>query len=443
MIRYIYILLIILMTGAMSSCDKYEYVIPTDTPILPEPVEEPEEEGPPNIKIGVFWPPVIGLANNAQFKTLADGHVDVLQYVLGYTQAQNLGLLDMARTNKIKLTINDTRAYGSDAEITDMVNTYKNHRGLEGYYIKDEPNMTQLNEAAAIYLKLLARDPEHVPYVNLFPSLAVGGALGNINYETDYVKGWVDKVGADKLKYLSVNNYPFLADGSFRNSYYIDLDVIRRVALDNGDIKTSAYIQSVGIEGTYRRPNEDELRYNMYSMLAYGIKLPVWFTYSTPDPAGSGPETFTSAIIDLNGNKTDLYVPFQKLNAEVKTIGPKLVQMQSQLVYHTGTSIPAGVEPLPGWYFLQLVNPADELLIAQMKNWHEGGRNFAMVVNKSLTETKTITFSVAGWITEVGEISKASGSENPVTIDVAENGSKSITLVFKPGEGRLFGFKPF
>ena len=117
--------------------------------------------------------------------------------------------------------------------------------------------MTELDAGATIYQKLVARDSAHTPHVNLFPSLAVGGALGDIDYEADYVRNWVSKVGADKLRYLSVDIYPFLADGSFRDLYYHDLDVIRKVALELGDIKTSAYLQSVGIEGAYRRPNED------------------------------------------------------------------------------------------------------------------------------------------------------------------------------------------
>ncbi|MNL31903.1 hypothetical protein D3C87_1537190 [compost metagenome] len=131
-------------------------------------------------------------------------------------------------------------------------------------------------------------------------------------------------------------------------------------------------------------------------------------------------------------------MPFQVLNAEMKKLGKVLYNMQSQIVYHTGANIPAGAESLPTSYFLQLANPNEELLIAQLKNWPEGGRNYAMIVNKSLTETKEITFNVAGWITGIGEISKVSGSENPITVT-----NNTITLTFKPGEGRLFGFKPF
>lgn len=433
-------IMLLLIAGSMMACDKRKEKILTDTPIILDPVDNPGEDGPPNIKIGVFWPPVIKDVTDLQFQILGESNIDVLQYVIPYSQAQNMTILDKARANGIKANIFDARVNGSDQDLTDMVNAYKSHRGLDGYYIKDEPNVAQLAPAAAIYKKLLERDPDHAPHVNLFPSLAIGGALGNIHYENDYVKKWISLVGASDLKYLALDIYPFLADGSFRNTYYSDLDLLRRVALENGEIKTSAYLQSVGIVGAYRRPNENELRYNVYSMLTYGIKYPVWFTYFTPDPATSGSEVFTNAIIDLAGNKTDLYAPFQKLNAEMKALGPVLIQMLAQAVYHSGANVPAGASALPGWYFVQPVNAADECLVGQFKNWPQEGRDYVMLVNKSLTDSKTITFRVGSSILGMGEISKTNGTESPLVITTAENNSKSITLTFKPGEGRLFGF---
>lgn len=433
--------LVLLLATTTMACDKKKERDLTDTPILLDPEEGPIEEGTPNIKIGVFWPPTIQHVTDVQFKILGESNINVLQYVVPYTEAENITILTKARANGFKANIYDSRVNGTEQDLAAMVNAYKSYTGLDGYYIKDEPNLAQLTPASDTYKKLLELDPDHVPHVNLLPSLAVGGALGNINYENDYVKKWITLVGAGNLKYLSLDIYPFLADGSFRETYYSDLDLLRRVALENGEIKTSAYLQSVGIAGAYRRPNENELRYNVYSMLAYGVRYPVWFTYFTPDPATSGSEVFTSAIIDLAGNKTDLYVPFQKLNAEMKAIGPVLVQMLAQAVYHTGAKIPAGAAPLPGWYFVQPANAADECLVAQFKNWPQDGRDYAMIVNKSLTDTKTMTFRVAGSITGIGEISKTSGAEIPMTINVADDGSKSITLNFKPGEGILFGFK--
>jgi len=417
----------------VSSCKVQPIAIPNDTPILIEP-PAPVETELDNLLIGVYWPPTFDFVNDQQFQTMKQANIDMLQYVITYTQAQNMTILDKCRDNGMKAIIFDARVMGTDADLADMVSTYRSHAGLGGYYIKDEPAPDQIDWAAGLYKKLRGLDSARLPHVNLLPSIAA--SMNGLNYENDYMKAFVDKVGAADLKFLSVDIYPFLENGTFSPVYYTELDRLRRVALEKGDIKTSAYLQSLGIPGAYRRPNEHELRYNVYSMLAYGVKHPVWFTYFTPDNTIN--ETFTNAIIDRQGNKTDLYVPFSALNAEMKKLGKVLIRLQSQAVYHTGASIPAGVASLPVEYFIQPANPAEELIIAQMKNWPEGGRNYSMIVNKSLTETKEITFNVAGWITEVGEISKASGSENPVNIV-----NSTITLTFKPGEGRLFGFKPF
>jgi hypothetical protein len=416
------------------SCKIEPIAIPEDTPILVEPPTPPEDNELTNLLIGVYWPPTFDFVTDQQFKVLSQGNVDMLQYVITYSQAQNMTILDKCRDNGMKAIIFDGRVMGNDNDLSNMVSVYRNHAGLGGYYIKDEPAPNELNWASTLYKKLIALDPDHLPHVNLLPSIAA--SMAGLNYETDYMKAWIDKVGAPNLKFLSLDIYPFMADGTFNPVYYTELDRLRRVALEKGDLKTSAYIQSIGIPGAYRRPNENELRYNVYSMLSYGIKHPVWFTYFTPENTVN--ETFTDAIIDREGNKTNLYVPFQVLNAEMKKLGKVLYNMQSQIVFHTGTNIPVGAESLPTSYFLQLANPNEELLIAQLKNWPEGGRNYAMIVNKSLTETKEITFNVAGWITGIGEVSKVSGSENPITVT-----NNTITLTFKPGEGRLFGFKPF
>jgi len=385
--------------------------------------------------VGVFWPPTWEDVNDTTFGVLGESNVDILQYVITYTEAQNLTILDKSAANGLRSIIFDARAYGSDTDIADMVSTYQSHPGLAGYYIKDEPNMTQVDWASSIYQKILSYDNYHLPHVNLFPDLAVPDILGPIDYEDDYVQAWINKVGATNLKYLSVDVYPFRWDGSVLDAYYSNLDVIRRLAIANGGLKTSAYLQSIGIAGHYRRPNANELEYNVYSMLAYGIKYPVWFTYFTPINQG---EPFTNAIIDSLGNKTDLYLPFQVLNGEMKQLGSTLIRLQSYNVYHTGAAIPAGAEILPALHYIKPVDATANLLISHMKDWSEGGRNYAMVVNKSLTEAKTYTFEIAGWITDMVEISKSTGLEVPLTIS-----GGNITLTLQPGEGRLFGFLPY
>lgn len=416
----------------MMACKKSDQS-PLDT--APKPPEwATSGSDTANILIGVFFPPLWAYVNDQQFQRLGGSGVDMLQYVITYTESQNLTILDKCAANHMKAIIFDGRVYGSDNDIAAMVKTYSSHPGLGGYYIKDEPAPDTLNWAARIYRKILSYDTVHIPHVNLSPSIA--SYFAGMNYETDYMTRWINSVGGRGLKYLSTDFYPFLASGTIDNRYYSELDRLRRVALANSNIKTSAYLQSVGIAGVYRRPNANELTYNVYSMLAYGIKHPVWFTYFTPTHAEDPTATFTNAIITPAGDTTDLFNPFVKLNNEMKNLGNRLAKLAVYDVYHTGPSTPDGVETLPGNYFLQPVNGNNDLILTRCKNWYEGkGRNYTMIVNKSLRQSKSITFNVAGEVTYVGEISKTNGAENKVTIT-----NRQVTLDFAPGEGRLLCF---
>jgi len=388
-----------------------------------------------NILIGVYWPPLLEFANDQQFKLLQDGHVDVLQYVIPYTQEQNLKILDLSAKYHLTAIIADARVNGTKASVAAMVAAYKYHKGLAGYYIKDEPTIEQLEQMAGMYKALLEQDPVHIPHVNLNPVYATGMLAGR-DYEKDYVEKWIQLAGAKELKSLSFDNYLFMDDGTLRAApYYQNLDIIRRLGLQY-HIKTSAYLQSVGIPGAYRRPNENELRFNMYSILAYGVKYPVWFTYTRP--ADNTAERFTAAILNTGGQTTDLYEPFKQLNKEAKTLGKQLVKLQATAVYHTGTAIPQGAAALPGTYYLQPVAASEDLLIAQMQDPSEGNRSYAMVVNKSLTDAVTITFNVHAPVTAIEEVSKLTG--NGQTVPVV-NGK--ITVSFEPGDGRLLRFNAF
>lgn len=388
-----------------------------------------------NIMVGVFWPPPLEYVNDLQFQRLGNAGVDILQYVLTYTESQNLTILNKSQANNLRSIIFDARVYGNDSDIAGMVSAYSTHPGLGGYYIKDEPLPAILDSMARIYRKILSYDPVHIPHVNLLPSIYTG--FSGVNYETTYMQRWIDSVGSTNLKHLSTDIYPFLANGTFDDRYYPELERLRRVGLANSNVKTSAYLQSVGIAGGYRRPNASELKYNVYSTLAYGIKYPVWFTYFTP--ANYTGTTFTDAILTITGDTTDLFSPFVNLNKEMKNLGKRLSKLTVYNVYHSGPNIPTGAELVPTSFYIKPTNNTNDLIITNAKNWYEGvGRNYSMVVNKSFTQSKTITFNIAGWITWMGEISKTNGNESQLPVT---NGQ--ITLTFAPGEGRLFCFNPY
>ncbi|MGC4233635.1 MAG: hypothetical protein QM594_11710 [Niabella sp.] len=388
-----------------------------------------------NIMVGVYIPPPLEYVNDLQFQRLGNAYVDILQYVNTYTESENLTILNKSQANNLKAIIFDARVYGNNSAIASMVAAYSSHAGLGGYYIKDEPLPAILDSMARIYKTILSYDPVHIPHVNLLPSIYSG--FSGVDYEATYMQRWIDSVGSTNLKYLSTDIYPFLSNGTFDDRYYPELDRLRRVGLANSNIKTSAYLQSVGILEGYRRPNAHELKYNVYSTLAYGIKHPVWFTYFTP-PNYTG-VTFTNAILTITGDTTDLFSPFVNLNKEMKNLGKRLSKLVVYDVFHSGPNIPTGAATVPTDFYIKPASATDDLIISNAKNWYEGaGRNYSMVVNKSLTQSKTITFNIGGWITWMGEISKTDGTESQLPVT-----SGQITLTFAPGEGRLFCFKPY
>ncbi|MBO9592502.1 MAG: hypothetical protein J7599_06285 [Niabella sp.] len=415
---------------SLLGCSRMEYLVQPERAAT-QPLQALLTSAAEEMMIGIYIAPPFDFTEPVHYQRIKDANVDFIQDISGqHTPANKLAMLDMADSAGLKMIVADDRINGSDAQITAMLDTYNNHPAVIGYFIKDEPTAAQLNDAATRYGKVLGYDPSKLPHVNLFPSYATG-ALGSINYENDYVQQWINLAGAANLKYLSMDNYPFLSNGQFRQDpYYHDLDVIRRLGIRYG-IKTSAYLQSVGVAGMYRRPNTDELRFSAYSTLAYGVKIPVWFSYWTPV---SSTEVFTDAIIDLTGAKTNLYDPFRILNAELKQIGRTLIHTDAVAVYHSGTSLPAGASPIPASFMVKPVDPSANLIMTHFVN-AANGKEYVMVVNKSFTTTLNATFSTGSTITNVQWISKTNGDAVATDFNPATH---QFSASFLPGEGKLF-----
>lgn len=382
---------------------------------------------PDSFKIGIFWPPTWEFTNDEQYKYIKEANVTDVENVIGGgldSEEKNLEMLELAEANGLKVSVADTRVNGSDRQIQEMVQTYMDHPATSGYYIQDEPGVGGLQAAADRYGKILAVDPDRVPYVNLLPEQAVAG------YEHNYVRAWVEKAGPQNLKYLSFDNYPLLMGNSFSGTYFSNLEIIRKTGLEYG-VKTSSYLQSIGIPGGLRRPIATEMDYLAYANMAYGMKSLVWFTYWTPTERT---EAFTDAIIDAAGNKTDLYVPFQQINGKIAKLGQTLINLDAVQVYHSGPSKPAGVPSLPKSFFFQPEEQSDDLIISHLVH-QTNGQTYIMIVNKSLTDAKQLSFSLDTSVRGIEEISNATGLATSTDFD-PETGL--LKTVLEAGEGKLY-----
>ncbi len=413
--------------------------------------------------IGIFWAPPWAYTNDTHYDYLKDAHINFVPCYhpslsphprshkwptdVEDTEervAMQRRVLDLAHERGMKAAVKDPRIYD---DVEAVVRDFQQHPGLGGYYLVDEPGRGAFEKYGQIYRDVLQHDPERIPLVNMLPSSPGRGGY----YE--FLNAWVDAAGPDNLTYLLFDNYPFACLG-FEDSYYgrgrshghipnyfQDLEVVRKVGLEH-DIKTGIYLQSVGIERYLRRPDENDLRWNVYTALAYGIKNIQWFTWWTPT---GGREPFTDAVIDPEGKKTDLYELVKNFNAQVKTLGPVLMTLDAVAVYHSGV-VPEKMEKIPQDFFFKPADPDDAVVVSHMIN-QETGRQYVMVVNKDnrsleyhaenlvLDGPKEIEFNVSGAITELGKISKESGEYIPTDEDLSEG---VFLDSFLPGEGKLY-----
>lgn len=381
--------------------------------------------------IGIFWPPVWKHTTDEQYRILSETHVDIVQNVSSTdlnTPEKNFRMLDLAQKYGMKVYVSDRRVTGSEEEIRAMVDTYRNHPATGGYYIRDEPDSAMLDWAIKTYRLIGQLDPARNPHVNLFPDFALE------NYEKGYVERWIEGVGKENLRYLSFDIYPYKRNGRFEKSYYNNLDIIRRAGLKY-HVKTANYLQSFGIVDIYRRPTVDEMRLNVCSNLAYGIKNPVWFCYATP--TGQGSQVFMNSVIDSLGQKTNLYEPFKAFNAEMKTLGKTLIRLDANEVYHSGDSLWMGTQLPPADFVVHPQDPTSKVILTRFKDRYDG-KTYVMLVNKSFQEPVQFAFRVSAEVKKIQQIPASDGKPKKVLFDKK---ARLLTETFLPGEGKLYLLK--
>ncbi len=382
--------------------------------------------------ISIYSPPPAAFMNDEQYQVMKDAHIDRILNIgpgVANDKEGNLKTLDMAERYGMKVYVYDARMNGSDDDIKALVKDYKTHPALAGYYVTDEPDSARLQSVIDTYKKVTELDKEGDAYVNHLPDWAVP------NYEA-FLKRWIEGVGKENLNYLAYDNYPYKRKQRLEKTYFNNLDIIRRTGLKY-HVKTSSCLQSFGMYFSgveeLRRPNADEMRLNVFSNLAYGIKNPVWYPYWTTAKHGDV-ITMSSCIINYDGAKSDLYEPFKILNGEMKQLGKTLIHLDALEVYHTGDSLWIGTAKPPADFLFNVLNKGADLILSRMVN-PETGKEYIMVVNKSFKESGKFTFQIKNSVKKIEEISKSTGTSVPSSFD---RKSHRLTATFLPGEGKLY-----
>ena len=140
-----------------------------------------------------------------------------------------------------------------------------------------------------------------------------------------------------KPSLISYDHYQFRLKGDGKQ-YFLNLAMIRRAAQEAGVPSLNIVQACTWAPDVMRVPNPDELRYLVYSTLAYGAQGISYYVYAHANHHGS--------LVSLDGTPGPLYHAVKSYNREFVAIAGELQPLRSLGVYHTSMREP-GCEPLP------------------------------------------------------------------------------------------------
>ncbi len=335
----------------------------------------------------------------------------------------NLKILDLCKAVGIKAVIADARMPLSakpperQKALDAIIATYSSHPALLGYYIVDEPSSKAFPALAAINQYLLKADPKHLPYVNLFPNYANAKQLGNNSYE-QHVSQYIATV---KPALVSWDHYKqMLGDESF---YWRNLETVRWFCL-KARVPLIQIICSLPHFG-YRDPSEADLRWQVYTSLAYGSRGILYFTYWDVPQLRQGP-----AIINKEGKRDKKYDYVRRINNRIKALGPTLVRLTSTGVYCTDP-LPRGTRKLAADAPVKTAE-GGPMVIGCFKD--PDRRQYILVTNRSFRKKLRAKLTMDAKTASASEISQKTGKLLRPTV-LAQN---TLEVSLAAGEGRLF-----
>ncbi len=320
--------------------------------------------------------------------------------------------LDLAAAVGIK-SIFTCRELEKDPEAT--VNKVKDHPGLAGYFLRDEPACNDFPALAKWAKKVRAADNTHYCYLNLFPNYAPDDVLGD-NYER-YVQRFIEEVD---IQVLSFDSYPIVNE-RLRERWYENLEVIAAEARKSG--KPFWAFALATAHDSYPIPNAAHLRLQMYSNLAYGAQYLQYFTYWNPDTTTWN---FYEAPITLEKKRSQVYDRVREVNKELQNRAFVFMGSKVLSVHHTGATIPVGtrrLEKLPEQ--VKTLDTKENGAVVSLLE--KGDYQYLVIVNRSFLEPLDLQIIFKDKV----EVVRRDGS--------IENAAKYNSLFqLEPGEAGIF-----
>ena len=323
-----------------------------------------------------------------------------------------------------------------------LANRFKDHPGLAGYYLKDEPQSSEFPRLGdfARRIRAVDKDERHFFYLNLFPTGVPEYVFAPATTYRGHVQLLIDTV---PVQFLSFDHYPIRADTSgvrsLSGSWYENLEIISDEARKAG-IPFWAFALAT-THWSYPIPTIADLRLQVYSNLAYGAQGIQYFSYWTPPLPEAGDMHDGPVLYD--GTITETWNTVQAMNREIKALSGVFLGAQVIKVEHISTDDQGVDVNIPnGTTRFDFANrPAEAKIIKTFTTTGEtnavvsflknGKRCYMVVVNRNVEGGNRMTVKIEGG--KGLQLIKKDGTAVPVS---SKNSSQSVT----PGDVIIYGW---
>ncbi len=295
------------------------------------------------------------------YQDIADSGIDTIYslYERGQTEAQ-LEALDMAEKAGIDYYLSHPSLaglfqgvidpagdiieadYQDDVELMlDILEPYESHPAFKGILVIDEPGAAPFPGLGVFKGAFREHFPDKDFYINLYPTYSSFAQRDERSY-VEYIDEYIEYVDPS---FLSYDHYPLMKSGDqpiITSDYLMNLEIIAEKT-DEADIPFWLFLQTIGFTQStgsqWRTPDESMLRWQMMNSLAFGAEGIQHFTYWTPTATN---ESFTTGMVDRNGEKTDVYYGAQTINREIRAMEEAYLRYEwaGNMTYSPGEEVP-------------------------------------------------------------------------------------------------------